>query len=70
MSVDVPKTAATISLRYVVMSYLMRKSDFSMRNYKKLLQFVIDGYADLNLYHIANVEVNYFLIKFGSEKRR
>ena len=60
MSIDSPNTAATISLRYVVMSYLMRKNDFTMRNYKKLIQLVIDGYSDLNLYHIANVEVQYF----------
>lgn len=62
MSIDSPKTAATISLRYVVMSYLMRKNDYTMRNYKKLLQFVIDGYAELNLYHIANIEVQYFFM--------
>ncbi len=59
MSLATPKTAGIVNIRYVVMSVLNRMNDYSMRNYKRIAQFVIEGFTDLNLYHTTNVEVEY-----------
>lgn len=62
MSLDQAKTSGLVNLNYVVMSYLLRANDFTMRNYKKFLQLVIDGYRDMNLYSVTNIEVQYLLM--------
>lgn len=59
MSLETPKTTGIVNIRYVVMSVLNRMNDYSMRNYKRIAQFVIEGFTDLNLYHTTNVEVVY-----------
>jgi len=59
MSLETPKTAGIVNIRYVVMSILNRMNDYSMRNYKRIAQFVIEGFTDLNLYHTTNIEVVY-----------
>ena len=41
------------------MSILNRMQDYSMRNYKRIAQIVIEGFTDLNLYHTTNIEVVY-----------
>ena len=59
MSLETPKTAGIVNIRYVVMSILNRLDDYSMRNYKRIAQIVIEGFTDLNLYHTTNIEVVY-----------
>lgn len=59
MSLDAPKTTGIVNIRYVVMSYLNRRNDYSMRNYKRIAQLVIEGFTDLNLFHTTNLEVVY-----------
>jgi len=59
MSLTTPKTQGTTSINYVVMSVLNRLKDYSMRHYSFLEQIIIEGYGDLNLWHLDNVEVVY-----------
>lgn len=59
MSIEVPKTLGTTTVNYVVMSVLNRLRDYSMRHYSFLEQLCIEGYTDLNLWHLENIEVVY-----------
>lgn len=59
MSLETPKTTGIVNIRYVVMSILNRMNDYSMRNYKRIAQIVIEGFTDLNMYHTTNIEVVY-----------
>ena len=59
MSLVKPKTAGTTTITYVVMSVLNRLKDYSMRHYSFLEQIIIEGYTDLNLWHMDNIEVVY-----------
>ena len=59
MSNEVPKTLGVTTINYVVMSVLNRLKDYSMRHYSFLEQVCIEGYTDLNLWHLDNVEVVY-----------
>ena len=59
MSTANPKTTGTTTITYVVMSVLNRLREYSMRNYTFLEQMVIEGYTDLNLWHLNNIEVEY-----------
>lgn len=59
MSDVVPKTLGTTTINYVVMSVLNRLKDYSMRHYSFLEQICIEGYTDLNLWHLDNIEVVY-----------
>lgn len=59
MSLENPKTSAFITIRYVVMSILNRLRDYTMKDYRYLAQLVIEGFSDLNMYHLSNVEVVY-----------
>jgi hypothetical protein len=59
MSTDNPKTLGTTTINYVVMSVLNRLKDYSMRHYSFLEQICIEGYGDLNLWHLDNIEVVY-----------
>lgn len=59
MSLESPKTKGFVTIRYVVMSILNRLRDYTMRDYKYLAQLVIEGFSDLNMYHLSNVEVVY-----------
>lgn len=59
MSTEAPKTVGTTTLNYVVMSVLNRLRDYSMRHYSFLEQICIEGYTDLNLWHLDNIEVVY-----------
>lgn len=59
MSNEVPKTDGTTNINYVVMSVLNRLRDYSMRDYSYLEQIIIEGYTDLNLWHMDNIEVVY-----------
>ena len=59
MSLETPKTLGTTNINYVVMSTLNRLRQYSMRNYSFLEQIAIEGYGDLNLFHLDNVEVVY-----------
>ncbi len=60
MSIANPKTAGTATITYIVMSVLNRLRDYSMRHYSFLEQIVIEGYTDLNLWHLNNIEVVYY----------
>jgi len=59
MSTENPKTLGTTTINYVVMSILNRLKDYSMRHYSFLEQILIEGYGDLNLWHLDNIEVVY-----------
>lgn len=59
MSFENPKTTGLVNIKFVVMAYLNRINDYSMRNYKRIAQIVIEGFTDLNLYHATNIEVVY-----------
>lgn len=59
MSTENPKTPGTTTINYVVMSVLNRLRDYSMRHYSHLEQVLIEGYKDLNLWHLDNIEVVY-----------
>ncbi len=59
MSIATPKTTGTTTITYVVMSVLNRLRDYSMRHYSFLEQMVIEGYSDLRLWHLDNIEVVY-----------
>lgn len=59
MSLEKPNTLGTTTITYVVMSVLNRIRDYSMRHYSFLEQLCIEGYTDLNLWHLDNVEVVY-----------
>jgi hypothetical protein len=61
MSTAVPKTPGFVTIRYVVMSILNRLQDYSMKNYKRLVQIAIEGYTEeLSLFHTGNgLEVVY-----------
>ena len=59
MSLTTPKTQGTTSINYVVMSVLNRLKDYSMRHYSFLEQIIIEGYSELNLWHLDNIEVVY-----------
>jgi hypothetical protein len=56
MSKDTP---GIVSLNYIVHRVLMDRDDNSMRHYKKMLQYAIDGYTKLNLYSIETIRVAY-----------
>ena len=59
MSNVTPKSAGTTNINYVVMSVLNRLRDYSMRHYSFLEQIIMEGYTDLNLWHMDNIEVVY-----------
>ncbi len=59
MSTESPKTAGYVSIRYVVMSILNRRKDYTMRHYKHIAQLVIEGFTSLNMFHLPNIEVEY-----------
>lgn len=59
MSLTTPKIQGTTTINYVVMSVLNRLKDYSMRHYSFLEQIIIEGYTDLNLWHLDNIEVVY-----------
>lgn len=61
MSVESPKAAALVSIRYVVMSVLNRLGDYSMKQYMRILQMAIEGFnEELALYHTdCGIEVVY-----------
>jgi len=51
--------ASLKSIRYVVMSYLNRKGQYTLSNYKRLEQIALEGLTELNLYDLETVEVAY-----------
>lgn len=51
MSVISPKTEGLVTIRYVVMQVLNRIQDYSMRQYKRLIQIAIEGMTELQLFH-------------------
>lgn len=59
MSVETPKTAGLVTLRYVVMSFLNRIKDYTMRDYKYYMQLAIEGFTELSLWHLDSLEVVY-----------
>jgi len=61
MSTSIPKTAALVTIRYIVMSILNRLEDYSMRRYLRLCQIAIEGFSEeFDLFHIGNsLEVVY-----------
>jgi len=59
MSTANPKTAGVVTIRYVVMSVLNRLGDYTMKNYKRLIQIAIEGFTELSLWHLSNIEVVY-----------
>lgn len=59
MSLADPKTPGVVTLRYVVMSILNRLANYSMRDYYRLMQIAIEGFGELNLWHLDSIEVVY-----------
>ena len=59
MSNEAPRTLGTTTINYVVMSILNRLRDYSMRDYSYIQQLVIEGYTELSLWHLENIEVVY-----------
>jgi hypothetical protein len=59
MSLETPKTPGVVTMRYVVMSILNRIKDYTMRDYYFYMQLAIEGYTELNLWHMDNLEVVY-----------
>ena len=59
MSLIDPKTSALVTIRYVVMSILNRMEDYTLKKYKRLVQIGLEGYSELNLWHLHNLEVVY-----------
>lgn len=51
MSVASPKTAGLVTIRYIVMQVLNRVKDYSMREYRRLVQIAIEGITEMNLFH-------------------
>lgn len=51
MSVISPKTEGLVTVRYVVMQVLNRLQDYSMRNYRRLVQIAIEGMTEMQLFH-------------------
>lgn len=56
MSKDTP---GIVTLNYIVHRVLMDRDDNSMRHYKKMLQYAIDGFTKLNLHSIETIRVAY-----------
>jgi len=59
MSLVTPKTPGLVTIRYIVMSILNRMGDYSLKKYKRLVQICLEGYGELSLWHINNLEVVY-----------
>ena len=59
MSLESPKTPGLVTIRYIVMSILNRMNDYTMRNYKRLIQISIEGYGELALWHLNTLDVVY-----------
>jgi len=59
MSTTNPKSAGLASVRYVVMSFLNRRNDYTLKSYKRYVQIAIEGFGELNLWHLSNIEVVY-----------
>ena len=59
MSFEDKKTKGTVTIGYVVASVMNRLRDYSMRNYSFLEQIVIEGFTELNMFHLDNIEVVY-----------
>ena len=59
MSLENTKTTGFVTIQYVVMSYLNRIKEYTMRDYKYLAQLAIEGFGIMNMYHLPNVEVEY-----------
>ena len=55
-----PKTVGLVTFRYIIMSILNRLSDYSLKNYKRLMQIAIEGFTELNLWNMeAGLDVVY-----------
>ena len=59
MSNTDPAIKGTVNINYIVMSILNRLRDYSMRHYDYFAQLVIEGYSELSLFHMDNIEVVY-----------
>ena len=55
-----PKISGLVTLRYVVMSFLNRKGLYTLQNYKRFTQIIIELYSEFTTYHLgAGLEVIY-----------
>ena len=59
MSTAAPAIPGIITVDYVVMGILNRLRDMSMRSYVFIAQLIIEGYAELALWHLDTIEVVY-----------
>jgi hypothetical protein len=61
MSTIAPKTVAMVTIRYIVTSTLNRLGDYTMKQYKRMVQICIEGFSEnLSMFHIGNsLEVVY-----------
>jgi len=60
MSTISPKTEGLVTVRHIVMSVLNRLNDYTLKQYKRLTQIALEGFSELNLWHIgAGMEVVY-----------
>lgn len=51
------KTSGLATLDYVVNSCFNQLGDYTQRNYDQYLQFAIEGFGQLNLFHISTIKV-------------
>jgi hypothetical protein len=65
MSKDTP---GIVTLNYVVNMVLMNRDDNSMRHYKKILQYAINGFTKLNLHSIETIRVAYLPINQNTKQ--
>ncbi|MDA3807393.1 MAG: hypothetical protein PF440_05685 [Thiomicrorhabdus sp.] len=59
MSLANPKTTGTVTIGYIVASVLNRLRNYSMRDFSFLEQVVIEGFTELNLFHLDTIETVY-----------
>jgi hypothetical protein len=53
MSTTEPRTTGLVTPRYIVMSVLNRLGQYDMKSYKRLLQICLEGFMELNLWHLG-----------------
>ena len=52
MSTAIPKSPGLVTIRYIVMSTLNRLNDYTLKNYKRMVQICIEGVSEeMAMYH-------------------
>jgi len=59
MSIDTPRIPAVVSLQHIVANFLNERNDYSMAEYKRLLQMAVMGFSNLNMTTLRSYDVAY-----------